>query len=162
MRQMNASYLSSQLKRTGEILRNGAGDRILDYDRKFRSFNELYPQLLHKLINSNLDSESAARTAEDFFGSTKVRFAAVDGTEYAQKVFDLIIFFGGAYVATGSLQQLHTYFVGTFPRYYDRTVVTGSFMIDMSILDKTLEFAPGEWLLSSYTATGIENVPIFI
>ena len=30
------------------------------------------------------------------------------------------------------------------------------------ILEKTLEFAPGEWLLSSYIATGIENVPIFI
>ncbi|MEA2089339.1 MAG: hypothetical protein U9O89_01070 [Thermoproteota archaeon] len=30
------------------------------------------------------------------------------------------------------------------------------------ILEKTLEFAPGEWLLSSYVATGIENVPIFI
>jgi hypothetical protein len=26
----------------------------------------------------------------------------------------------------------------------------------------TLEFAPGEWLLSSYIATGMENVPIFI
>jgi hypothetical protein len=26
----------------------------------------------------------------------------------------------------------------------------------------TLEFAPGEWLLSSYIATGINNVPIFI
>jgi uncharacterized protein len=25
-----------------------------------------------------------------------------------------------------------------------------------------LEFAPGEWRLSSYIATGIENVPIFI
>jgi hypothetical protein len=25
-----------------------------------------------------------------------------------------------------------------------------------------LEFAPGEWLLSSYIATGMENVPIFI
>ena len=25
-----------------------------------------------------------------------------------------------------------------------------------------MEFAPGEWLLSSYIATGIENVPIFI
>lgn len=35
-------------------------------------------------------------------------------------------------------------------------------MIDRSILEKTLEFAPGEWLLSSYIATGIENVPIFV
>ena len=35
-------------------------------------------------------------------------------------------------------------------------------MIDQGILEKTLEFAPGEWLLSSYIATGMENVPIFI
>lgn len=35
-------------------------------------------------------------------------------------------------------------------------------MIDRSILEKTLEFALGEWLLSSYIATGIENVPIFV
>ena len=35
-------------------------------------------------------------------------------------------------------------------------------MIDKAILEKTLEFVPGEWLLSSYIATGIVNVPIFI
>lgn len=35
-------------------------------------------------------------------------------------------------------------------------------MVDQGILEKTLEFAPGEWLLSSYIATSIENVPIFI
>ena len=37
-----------------------------------------------------------------------------------------------------------------------------TFALDLGILDKTLEFAPGEWLLSSYIATGIDNVPIFI
>ncbi|MEM2971955.1 MAG: ATP-binding protein [Candidatus Bathyarchaeia archaeon] len=67
-----------------------------------------------------------------------------------------------AYLNTNALQQLHTYFVGTLPRPYDRTVVSDTFMIDKGILEKTLEFAPGEWLLSSYIATGIENVPIFI
>jgi hypothetical protein len=35
-------------------------------------------------------------------------------------------------------------------------------MIDRSILEKTPEFVSGEWLLSSYIATGIENVPIFV
>jgi hypothetical protein len=35
-------------------------------------------------------------------------------------------------------------------------------MIDKTILEKTLEFVPGEWLLSSYLATGMANVPIFI
>jgi len=67
-----------------------------------------------------------------------------------------------AYLNTNALQQLHTYFVGTLPRPYDRSLVSETFMIDQGILEKTLEFAPGEWLLSSYIATGIENVPIFI
>lgn len=63
---------------------------------------------------------------------------------------------------TNALQQLHTFFVGTLPRPYDRLLISDTFMIDKGILEKTLEFAPGEWLLSSYIATGIENVPIFI
>lgn len=67
-----------------------------------------------------------------------------------------------AYLNTSALQQLHTYFVGTLPRPWDRTVVSSAFMIDQGILEKTLEFAPGEWMLSSYIATGMENVPIFI
>ena len=67
-----------------------------------------------------------------------------------------------AYLNTNALQQLHTYFVGTLPRPYDRNLISETFMIDKGILEKTLEFAPGEWLLSSYIATGMENVPIFI
>ncbi len=63
---------------------------------------------------------------------------------------------------TNALQQLHTYFVGTLPRPYDRLLISDTFMIDKGILEKTLEFAPGEWLLSSYIATGMENVPIFM
>jgi hypothetical protein len=67
-----------------------------------------------------------------------------------------------AYLNTNALQQLHTYFVGPLPRPYDRSLVSSTFTIDQGILEKTLEFAPGEWLLSSYIATGMENVPIFI
>lgn len=67
-----------------------------------------------------------------------------------------------AHLNTSALQQLHTYFVSTLPRPYDRGVVSNTFMIDKTILERTLEFAPGEWLLSSYIATGMENVPIFI
>ncbi len=67
-----------------------------------------------------------------------------------------------AYLNTNVLQQLHTFFIGTLPRPYDRTVVSSSFQIDLSILDKTLEFPPGSWLLSSYIATGLDSVPIFI
>lgn len=67
-----------------------------------------------------------------------------------------------AYLNTNALQQLHTYFVGTLPRPYDRNLISETFMVDKGILEKTLEFAPGEWLLSSYIATGMENVPIFV
>jgi DNA helicase HerA-like ATPase len=67
-----------------------------------------------------------------------------------------------AYLNTNALQQLHTYLVGPLPRPYDRSLVSNTFTIDQGILEKTLEFAPGEWLLSSYTATGMDNVPIFV
>ena len=63
-----------------------------------------------------------------------------------------------AYLNTNTLQELHTYFVGTLPRPYDRNIMSNTFTIDQGILEKTLEFAPGEWLLSSYIATGIDNV----
>ena len=58
--------------------------------------------------------------------------------------------------------QKSTYFVGTLPRPYDRSVVSNTFTIGQGILEKTLEFALGEWLLSSYIATRMENVPTFI
>ena len=48
------------------------------------------------------------------------------------------------------------------PRPYDRNLISETFMVDKSILEKTLEVAPGEWMVSSYIATGMENVPIFI
>ncbi|MFV2016730.1 MAG: hypothetical protein ACC656_14965, partial [Candidatus Heimdallarchaeota archaeon] len=65
-----------------------------------------------------------------------------------------------AYLNTNALQQLHTFFVGPLPRAYDRLVVSSTFLIDQAILEKTLEFAPGQFLLSSYVASGIDNVPI--
>ncbi len=67
-----------------------------------------------------------------------------------------------AYLNTNALQQLHTYFISTLPRPYDRGLISNTFMIDKEILERTLEFVPGEWLLSSYIATGIANVPIFM
>lgn len=67
-----------------------------------------------------------------------------------------------AHLNTSVLQQLHSFFVGTLPRPYDRSVVSSTFLVDQGILEKTLEFAPGEWLLSSYICTGMESVPIFL
>jgi DNA helicase HerA-like ATPase len=38
-----------------------------------------------------------------------------------------------AYLNTSALQQLHTYFVETLPRLYDRNVVSNKFTIDIEI-----------------------------
>jgi len=67
-----------------------------------------------------------------------------------------------AYLNTNVLQQIHTYFVGTLPRPYDRTTISDQFAVDPTIVDKTLELQSGEWLLSSYSATGVRNMPMFI
>ena len=52
--------------------------------------------------------------------------------------------------------------LSTRARPYDRGLISNTFMIDKTILEKTLEFVPGEWLVSSYLATGMANVPIFV
>ncbi|MDG6934834.1 MAG: ATP-binding protein [Nitrososphaerota archaeon] len=67
-----------------------------------------------------------------------------------------------AHLNTNALQQLHSYFVSTLPRYYDRMVIADSFSLDLGVLQKTTELQTGEWLFVSYKATRQKNVPVFI
>ena len=39
-----------------------------------------------------------------------------------------------AYLNTNALQQLHTYFVSTLPRPYDRGLISNTFMIDKMMI----------------------------
>jgi hypothetical protein len=98
---METSFLSNQLKRAGHFLKAGALDRISDYNQRFSSASDVYEALLSNLIIQDFSTERARETALKLFGSERVKFAAVDGTEYARNMFDLIIFFGGAYVSFG-------------------------------------------------------------
>ena len=52
----------------------------------------------------------AYETALRFFGFLKVRFAGKDGTMYSNPLYDLTVFFIGAYVATGTpeVAAVHT------------------------------------------------------
>jgi intein/homing endonuclease len=63
---------------------------------------------------------------------------------------------------TNALQQLHSYFVSTLPRSYDRIVIAESFSLDFNVLEKTSQLSTGEWLFVSYKATRQRNVPVFI
>ena len=62
---------------------------------------------------------------------------------------------------TNVLQQLHSYFVGTMPRPYDRQVISDTFAIDDVFLDRTLNFNNGDWFMASFKATNTQNVPVF-
>ena len=101
--EMETSFLSNQLKRAGHFLKAGALDRISDYNQRFSSASDVYDALLSNLIIQDFSAERARETALKLFGSERVKFAAVDGTEYARNMFDLIIFFGGAYVSFGTV-----------------------------------------------------------
>jgi hypothetical protein len=95
--------LSKTVKRTCDNLRQGATRQVADYERRFSGFKNLYDDLLENLIRTGCSREEAWETAKGFFGSEKVRFAAVDGTMYSRPLFDMVIFFGGAYASTGSI-----------------------------------------------------------
>jgi hypothetical protein len=101
---MAASFLSRRIKRTSDLLKLGASGQVSEYEARFQSLRGLYDRLLSDFIASEFSLTGACETAHAFFGSPKVRFAGIDGTMYSRPLFDLMIFFGGAYAATGSIE----------------------------------------------------------
>ena len=97
------SSLSDAIKRTSEVLRLGASSQVLDYEQRFSSLRSLYDGLLSNLIRMDFDQKEAYETAKEFFGTSSVRFAGIDGTMYSRPLFDMVIFFGGAYASTGAV-----------------------------------------------------------
>jgi hypothetical protein len=95
--------LSDNVKRTYNALRQGAAKQISDYEQRFSVLKNLYEDLLVNLIKTGFNLKEAHQTAMEFFGSATVRFAGVDGTMYSRPLFDMVIFFGGAYAATGTV-----------------------------------------------------------
>ncbi|MFQ5761771.1 MAG: hypothetical protein ACE5PO_01935 [Candidatus Bathyarchaeia archaeon] len=100
------SFLSSHLKQTGDVLRRGAHGRILEYERKLNFAEALYDEVLKNLMVTSFNRREAYDAAVDFFGSNKFEFSAIDGTEYSRALFDLLIFFGGAFEIRGTVELL--------------------------------------------------------
>ncbi len=103
---MGLSSLGDAVKRTSDVLRLGASRQVMDYEQRFSSIRSLYDGLLSNLIKMGVDYKGARETAEKFFGTSVVRFAGIDGTMYSRPLFDLVIFFGGAYASTGTVTFL--------------------------------------------------------
>lgn len=103
---MSAPKLSNTVKRTCDSLRQGATKQVSDYEQRFGALKNLYDDLLENLIVSDFNKSEAQKTAKEFFGTESVRFAGIDGTLYSRPLFDMVIFFGGAYASTGSVTFL--------------------------------------------------------
>ncbi|OLE51716.1 MAG: hypothetical protein AUI36_18560 [Cyanobacteria bacterium 13_1_40CM_2_61_4] len=65
-----------------------------------------------------------------------------------------------AYLDTSTIAQPHTYFISKMPREYDRKAIADAFGATNEMMTKTLKFSKGQWLLVSFDATGIVNVPL--
>jgi hypothetical protein len=97
------SSLSKETKRISDVLKHGASSQVSDYERRFSSLENLYEDLLSNLIRMKFDNSEAHATAREFFRDSTVRFAGIDGTMYSRPMFDMVIFFGGAYASTGTI-----------------------------------------------------------
>jgi hypothetical protein len=105
---VTAPSLNNAIKRTCDTLRQGATKQVTDYEKRFSSIKNIYDDLLANLIRTGFNPKDAYETALEFFGGTTVRFAGVDGTMYSKPLFDMVIFFGGAYAATGTIRFSET------------------------------------------------------
>ncbi|MBS7633729.1 hypothetical protein KEJ15_09015 [Candidatus Bathyarchaeota archaeon] len=100
---MGVTSISKALERTSSTLKLGAAAQVADYEQRFSSLKNIYDGLLSNLVRMNFSNEEAYETAKEFFGTDCVRFAGIDGTMYSRPLFDLVIFFGGAYSSTGTI-----------------------------------------------------------
>ncbi|MEM3873685.1 MAG: DNA double-strand break repair nuclease NurA [Candidatus Bathyarchaeia archaeon] len=124
MKQLQSSPLSNAVRRTCNILKQGATIQVLDYEQRFSSLKTLHQSLLTNLIKTEFPTKEAYETAKEFFGTTTVRFAGIDGTMYSRPLFDLVVFFGGAYASTGTI----TFHEDKLPtvKYDERTAKHGA------------------------------------
>lgn len=103
----NSSYLGTKLARMGSVLRKTATSRINEYQKRLDDANRLYEPLFRDLVVDMISKEQACKTAVDFFGRESIKFVAIDGTEYSRPLYDIIVFFAGAYSAEFTVQAEH-------------------------------------------------------
>jgi hypothetical protein len=118
-----SSSLSSAIERAGTLLQNGAMDQIEGYRARFETLEGMYERVFASLIKTDFNSKSVYKTAKEFFGADEVSFAAVDGTDYARPLFDLVVFFGGSYAARGKITYRES--APPFVEYEDHFLKSG-------------------------------------
>ncbi len=100
----DSSFIAKRLKQTGGLLLGGAQKQVQDYIGKFESLKGVYDEFLSKLLVSYDSAKFDPKFVDKFFGKRNLKFAGIDGTVLKHDVFDLLIFFAGAYPAFGSIK----------------------------------------------------------
>jgi hypothetical protein len=98
-----SSMLGTKIVKTGTILRNTALTHINEYQERFSKINDFYEHLFKNLIVNGFDKDRAFKTIRRLFGKDTLNFVAIDGTEYSKPLFDMIIFYAGAYSCEGTI-----------------------------------------------------------
>jgi len=100
----DSSFIGRRLRQTGGLLLGGAQKQVQDYKEKFESLKGVYDEFLSKLLVSYDSAKFDPKFVDKFFGKRNLRFAGIDGTVLKYDVFDLLIFFAGAYTAFGNIE----------------------------------------------------------
>lgn len=100
----DTSFIGRSLKQTGDLLIGGARKQVEDYKSKFESLRGAYDVFLSRLIIPYQKGKVNPKFIERFFGKEHLSFAGIDGTILKYDVFDLIIFFAGAYSSHGEIE----------------------------------------------------------
>ncbi|HEV2390399.1 MAG TPA: ATP-binding protein, partial [Nitrososphaerales archaeon] len=129
------------------------------FRRRKRSFS-LSPQVLFIVDEAQEFIPQDARKGDNAFESSRmVERLLRHGRKY--NLYCWVSTQRIAHLNTSALQQLHSYFISTMPRPYDRQLVADSFAIDDAFMDRTLAFQNGDWLITSFKATATQNIPVF-
>jgi hypothetical protein len=99
-----SSILSIHIKRLNEVLRKGAEEQVDEFGGKLEAAKGLYEDFISSLIVAKFSFANAYETALEMFGSSKVKFAAIDGSQDQRLIAGLAVFWGGAYASTGMIE----------------------------------------------------------
>ena len=100
----SGSYLGVKISRLGNVLKKTTASRINDYKKRLSNADACYESLLKNLIIDDFSKFDACETAKKFFNTDHIKFVAIDGTEYSNPLFDMIVFYAGAYTCEGTIR----------------------------------------------------------
>ena len=98
-----SSTLSLNVKRLGQILKEGAESQVSESGQRLEGASNAYWPIIRQLIASDFRSNRSAAIARQMFGKSTAKFAAIDGSMNQSLLGGLAVFWAGAYAATGTI-----------------------------------------------------------